>query len=76
MEEKHMKNSVVGLFERTMNNCKYYEKEKMYNHLLNEIGVLRGIAYVLELTGICPHTDEFLYFISKQEELRNIDNLQ
>lgn len=71
-----MENTVIGLFERTMNNCKYYDEKKMYNHLLNEIGVLRGIAYVLELTDTCPHTDEFLYFINKQEELRSLDNLQ
>jgi len=68
-----METTVVGLFERTMNNCRYYEKEKMYNHLLNEIGVLRGIAYVLELTGTCPHTDEFLYFINIQEQLKKGD---
>lgn len=65
-----MENTVIGLFERTMNNCRYYEKENLNMHLLNEIGVLRGIAYVLELTGTCPHSEEFLYYIQKQQELK------
>lgn len=67
-------NTVIGLFERTLNNCRFYQEKKMCNHLLNEIGVLRGIAYVLDLTGACPHTDEFMYFINIQEELRSLDN--
>ena len=64
-----METTVIELWERTLKNCKFYEKENDIKHLLNEIGVLRGIAYVLELTGQCPHTDKFLHFIEIQNEL-------
>ena len=64
-----METTVIGLWERTLNNCKYYERKNDMKHLLNEIGVLRGIAYVLELTGECPHTEEFFHFIEIQNEL-------
>jgi hypothetical protein len=64
-----METMVIELLERTLTNCRFYEKEKDTKHLLNEIGVLRGIAYVLELTGQCPHTEEFLHFIEIQNKL-------
>lgn len=57
------------IFGRTLNNCRFYEKEGKETHLLNEIGVLRGIAYCLEESGECIHTEEFFYFIEKQNEL-------
>lgn len=49
-----MKNKLMKLYERTLNNCYFYEKEKDVAHLLNEIGCLRGIAYSLEEAGINP----------------------
>ena len=64
-----MGTTVIELWERTLKNCKFYEEENDMKHLLNEIGVLRGIAYVLEITGQCPHTEEFLHFIEIQNEL-------
>ena len=66
-----METTVTELWERTLNNCKFYEEKKDNKHLLNEIGVLRGITYVLELTGSCPHTEEFFHFIEIQNELMN-----
>lgn len=39
------------IYNRTMNNCKFYEKENQALKLLNEIGVLRGISYCLENEG-------------------------
>ena len=57
------------IFNRTLNNCLFYERENKPEHLLNEIGCLRGIAYAMEVMNMCPHTDEFLRFISIQNEL-------
>lgn len=71
MEEK-----IIELFERTMKNCNFYEKENQVAHLLNEIGVLRGIAYVMEEMKLCPHTEEFLYYINLQnvilDKMKNV----
>lgn len=70
-------NELYKIFERTLDNCLYYEKEEMIEHLLNEIGCLRGIAYALETVGIYPYrsnftyADEFLRLIAIQS-----DNLQ
>ena len=36
---------LIELFDRTINNCKFYEEEGKKASLNNEIGVLRGIAY-------------------------------
>lgn len=58
--------SVEGLFVWTLRNCNYYELCGKKQYLLNEIGVLRGNANVLELAGRCPHTPEFLHFIDMQ----------
>ncbi len=57
-------------FDRTMNNCRFYEREGRNTDLLNEVGVLRGLAYALEEVGICPHSDEFLHYIDVQNELK------
>ena len=61
------------IFERTKNNCRFYEKEGKQSSLLNEIGVLRGIAYCLEvMTGKLPlDDDEFLRLISIQNDMKN-----
>lgn len=64
-----MNEKIKELYERTLNNCKFYERENDSKHLLNEIGVLRGIAYAMEAVGECPHNEEFLHYIEKQNEL-------
>lgn len=56
------------IFERTLNNCKHYEREEMPASLNNEIGVLRGVAYCLECFGVCVHTSDFIHFIQIQQE--------
>lgn len=61
--------NLLAIYERTINNCLFYEKENKKEHLLNEIGVLRGVAYCLESVGICPHTKEFFHMIDLQNEL-------
>ena len=66
-----METTLEELWLRTLNNCNFYEKEGKVAHLLNEIGVLRGLAYVIELTGNCPHSEEFLHFIEIQNVLLN-----
>ena len=66
-----MNTTVIGIYERTLNNCKVYEKEKNHKALLNEIGVLRGVAYVLDLVGVCYHSEDFIHFIDLQEKFKN-----
>lgn len=65
-----MDNTLIGIYNRTLNNCIFYENENDKLSLLNEIGVLRGVAYCLELSGECPHDDQFLHFIELQNELK------
>ena len=66
-----MKSEFTELFERTLNNCKFYRREKDIAGLLNEIGVLRGIAYCMEAADMCPHTEEFVEFIRLQQEMKS-----
>lgn len=68
-----MKNKLIESFERTLRNCSFYEKEGKAMSLANEIGVLRGIAYCMELEGECPHTEEFMHFIEIQQKLKELD---
>ena len=47
---------MIDLYNRTLKNCEYYYYRDTYKSksdisLANEIGVLRGIAYCLELQG-------------------------
>lgn len=63
------RNRLKAIFERTIKNCEFLERENKIKWLCNEIGALRGIAYCLELSGICPHTSKFLYYINLQNEL-------
>ena len=70
-----MENTLNELFERTLKNCSFYEKEGKTINLVNEIGVLRGIGYYcMELEGECPHTEEFMHFIEIQKKLQELDN--
>ena len=46
---------LLELFDRTMRNCLFYEREGKPNCLLNEIGVLRGICYALNEVGYYYH---------------------
>lgn len=65
-----MNDTILGLYERTLNNCRFYEKEGLKISLNNEIGVLRGIAYCMDLAGECPHNDEFNHFIDIQNKFK------
>lgn len=51
-----MENKMMVLYNRTLNNCVFYEKENDTLHLVSEIGCLRGIAYCLEEMGVYPLT--------------------
>ncbi len=64
----------TDIFERTLRNCEFYEKEKKPNALCNEIGVLRGIMYCMEIVGICPHTDKAMHYIEMQEKFKKLDD--
>ena len=69
----NIQEEIVKLFDRTFNNCLWYKGRDEEYSLANEIGVLRGIAYCMEVVGLCPHTDEFLRMIDIQEELKSRD---
>ena len=58
-------------YERTLNNCKFYESENNTSALLNEIGVLRGLAYALETFSCLPCDKDFCHFIEIQQQLKN-----
>lgn len=67
-----MKNKKIKkLYDNTLKNCRFYLKENMNKRLLNEIGVLKGLFYVLELHNINVANDEFFNFIKIQNELLN-----
>lgn len=73
MATKKEKKEIIQLFERTLNNCSYYEKNNKTISLANEIGVLRGIAYIMEVVNLCPHTDLFLHYIDVQQKLKDME---
>jgi len=51
MARKSNRERMIEVYERTLNNIAYFESNGMERKLLNEIGVLRGVAYCLEDTG-------------------------
>ena len=72
-----MKNlgKLQALYNRTLKNCYYYESMGNKAALLNEIGVLRGIAYCIEeiTSESLDHYivwDDFKEMIEKQQELK------
>ena len=68
---------LMDLFNRTLSNCEFYENENRTTSLLNEIGVLRGIAYCLKTFDIdvCEFPT-FLHYIEIQnQELNKITTL-
>lgn len=73
-----MNMNIVEIYERTKANCSYYEREGKRLSLLNEIGVLRGVAYCLEvMTGKLPFDDsEFMRLIDIQKEMKNQEDRQ
>ena len=66
-----MAETLMDLYNRTLKKCKYFEKTNRIESLNNEIGCLRGIGYCMEITGGCPHDEDFLHFIALQESLRS-----
>ena len=73
MATRKEKTEIIQVFERTLNNCRYYEKNNKTISLANEIGVLRGVAYTMEAVGLCPHTDSFLYYIDVQQKFKDME---
>lgn len=66
--------TITKMFQRTINNCNFYESNNMIDSLLNEIGCMRGIGYCMVEMGLCPHNfPEFRRLIKKQEELLRAD---
>lgn len=68
--KKNANSKVREVFERTLNNCKFYEQEGKQLSLLNEIGTLRGLMYAMEYVDRCPMNDEVMHFIRIQELLK------
>lgn len=71
--EQFAKSKVREVFERTLNNCKFYEMEGKRISLLNEIGTLRGLMYAMEYVDRCPMNDEVMHFINLQESLKALE---
>lgn len=72
---------LVEIYDRTYKNCEFYEREKNYPALLNEIGCLRGIAYSIEQVAgrdcldECVDYDAYRAMIGRAQELKNsLDN--
>lgn len=66
-------NTMLEAYNNTMKNCRYYEETNNNAALLNEIGVLRGIFYCMELAdirGLNTLVKDFNYYIDKQQELK------
>lgn len=76
MTDKQKIKAINALIERTENNIDFYIKEEKNYHLLNEIGVLRGLIYAYEeiTKEQYPFDDWELKIIELQETLRDIDN--
>lgn len=66
--------TLIKLYNRTLNNCRFYDSELMNDRLLNEIGVLRGLSYALSTFHVCTHDNEFSKFIKMQETLCREDD--
>lgn len=66
--------TLIDCYNQIMSNCKYYEREQMPTCLANEIGVLRGVAYAMEMAGECPHNPDFMHFIEIQNELTKAEH--
>ena len=67
-----MKNDLMSLYNRTLKNCEFYEKENNTACLLSEIGCLRGIAYCMELSGADPvQLHGLQYFIEVSNNIKS-----
>ena len=43
---------IYDLYCKTINNCYFYKEKKDEKHLLNEIGVLRGLEQTLKIQNM------------------------
>lgn len=69
---KTLINQTKMILERTANNCDYYKREGMTEHLINEVGCLRGIMYVADEIGIeYPLNLYYKFYIQPVSELIN-----
>lgn len=58
---KKRDSKLYALFERTVKNCIYYERQHDLIHFWTEIHCLRGIYYCLEDRGILDEEDLELF---------------
>ena len=77
MARKSNRERMIKVYERTLMNCSFYESRGMERKLLNEIGVLRGVAYCLEDTGNSDVVDmRFVKMIETAERLFKKEELK
>lgn len=74
------KEKLLQLYSRTYRNCQFYAEHSENEKLLNEIGVLRGIAYSIEaIVGGRESLFQYIDFasfdvmIKAQNKLRNVE---
>lgn len=72
-----MEEAIHDIFIRTMNNCDLYFRKRKMVSLANEIGVLRGISYCIELMdGVnlsMEESEKYKYYLSVQQSLKEVD---
>lgn len=63
---------IEEIWIRTNNNCKFYYDENRPIALANEIGVLRGIYYIMECIGcdLEEHLNDLKYWLPYQENFK------
>lgn len=66
---------IKQLYGILLDNCKFYKERNMNSYLLNEIGALRTVAYILEFYYNVNMIDnnEFCQMIQLQNELLKKD---
>lgn len=69
MEELTPVPKIYELYIRTLRNCYHYKEKNQYKRLLNEIGVLRGLAMALEASNVIIRNREFESYITLQNTL-------
>ena len=65
------KDTIKQLYGILLDNCKFYKKKNMNSYLLNEIGALRAVAYILEFYYNVNIVDDnsFCQMVHLQNEL-------
>lgn len=60
---------LYDLYIKSLNKCYYYKEKKDSLHLLNEIGVLKGLEASLKANNVGVANIEFKHFIEIESKL-------